>query len=81
MNKLGTSDGPGGSMESSQQQQQHQQYQQQQQPNAQQSQQNPGLQSMTVYLNRHTGLDRTCRVRFNIRVGGSSSSTGKKTTI
>jgi len=29
---------------------------------------------MTVYLNRHTGLDRTCRVRFNIRVGGSSNS-------
>jgi hypothetical protein len=28
---------------------------------------------MTVYLNRHTGLDRTCRVRFNIRIGGSGS--------
>lgn len=33
-----------------------------------------GLQSMTVYLNRHTGLDRTCRIRFNIRIGGSGNT-------
>ena len=29
--------------------------------------------SMTIFLNRHTGFDRSCRVRFNMRVaeGGS----------
>ena len=25
---------------------------------------------MTLYLNRHTGLNITCRVRFNLRIGG-----------
>ena len=25
--------------------------------------------SMTIFLNRHTGFDRNCRVRFNMRVG------------
>ena len=25
--------------------------------------------NMTVYLNRHTGLDRTCRVKFNMKIG------------
>ena len=24
---------------------------------------------MTIFLNRHTGFDRNCRVRFNMRVG------------
>ena len=24
--------------------------------------------SMTIFLNRHTGFDRSCRVRFNMRV-------------
>ena len=24
---------------------------------------------MTCYLNRHSGLDRTCRVRFNLKLG------------
>merc|ERR1719219_1373999 len=27
-----------------------------------------GGSSMTIYLNRHTGLDRICRVRFNLRI-------------
>ena len=27
-----------------------------------------GAPSMTIYLNRHTGFDRNCRVRFNMRV-------------
>lgn len=41
-----------------------------------QSASNPNeSQCMAVYLNRHTGLDRTCRVRFNIRVGGATVST------
>ena len=25
--------------------------------------------STTVYLNRHTGLDRTCRIKFNMKIG------------
>ena len=28
-----------------------------------------GTISMTIFLNRHTGFDRNCRVRFNMRVG------------
>ena len=24
---------------------------------------------MTLYLSRHTGLDRSCRVKFNLRIG------------
>ena len=27
-----------------------------------------GSMSMTIFLNRHTGFNRNCRVRFNIRV-------------
>ena len=27
-----------------------------------------GSMSMTIFLNRHTGFNRSCRVRFNIRV-------------
>jgi len=30
------------------------------------------LQKMAVHLCRHTGLDRTCRVKFNIKVGGEN---------
>ena len=36
-----------------------------------------GATSMTVYLNRHTGLDRQCRIRFNLRVGAESSENGQ----
>ena len=25
--------------------------------------------TMTLYLSRHTGLDRSCRVKFNLRIG------------
>ena len=28
-----------------------------------------GSSGMTIFLNRHTGLDRSCRVKFNLRVG------------
>ena len=24
---------------------------------------------MTLYLSRHTGLDRSCRVKFNLKIG------------
>ncbi len=34
-----------------------------------------GSSSMAVYLNRHTGLDRSCRVKFNMRVGEGESVT------
>jgi hypothetical protein len=27
-----------------------------------------GSMSMTIFLNRHTGFNRSCRVRFNMRV-------------
>ena len=27
-----------------------------------------GAMSMTIFLNRHTGFNRSCRVRFNMRV-------------
>ena len=30
---------------------------------------------MTIYLNRQTGLDRTCRVKFNMRVGEGENMT------
>ena len=75
----GTSEGTGCSIEGVQQTQPQPQPQQQKPGQQHQhqcppaGQQTPGLQSMTIYLNRHTGLDRTCRVRFNIRVGGSGS--------
>ena len=29
---------------------------------------------MTIFLNRHTGLDRMCRVKFNLRVGSESGA-------
>ena len=29
---------------------------------------------MTIYLNRHTGLDRNCRVKFNLRIGEGTDS-------
>ena len=31
---------------------------------------------MTIFLNRHTGLDCSVRVRFNLKVGSSSSCDG-----
>ena len=31
---------------------------------------------MTLFLTRHSGLDRTCRVRFNLRVGGDGDGGG-----
>ena len=27
------------------------------------------LSTMTLYLSRHTGLDRSCRVKFNLKIG------------
>ena len=30
---------------------------------------------MVIYLNRQTGLDRTCRVRFNVRIGEGDNAT------
>ena len=30
---------------------------------------------MTIFLNRHTGLDCSCRVRFNLKVGSDGGST------
>ncbi len=31
---------------------------------------------MTLYLNRHTGLNISCRVRFNLRIGGGDGGGG-----
>ena len=33
-----------------------------------------GTTSMTVYLNRHTGFDRSCRIRFNMKIGDGPES-------
>ena len=35
-----------------------------------------GPNSMTLYLNRHTGLNISCRVRFNLRIGGGDGGGG-----
>ncbi len=31
---------------------------------------------MTLYLNRHTGLNISCRVKFNLRIGGGDGGGG-----